>query len=77
MLAHYLEIAMSASVVFDFVWVSLEIIHDMQEGDVRACRAYVDARLAEGDVDARRAVVEFVDACHIANLPVDPAYEDV
>jgi hypothetical protein len=65
------------SATYGMVWVSLEIIHDMQEGDVAHCRAYVDARLAEGDIDARLAVVEFVDACHIAELPVDPAYEDV
>lgn len=65
------------SATYGMVWVALEIIHDMQEGDIPAMRGYVDRRLAEGDVDARLAVVEFVDACHIAELPVDPAYEDI
>ena len=67
------------SLMYDRIWVALEIYHDMDpDADGRAlaaARSIIIDRLNAGDADARLACVEFADACFIANIPFDLDYD--
>ena len=63
------------SAMYDLVWASLEIWHGMTDGDCGVARAFIVKRLDAGDAEARRACVEFADACFIANIPFDLDYD--